>query len=281
MAKQPPPGAKRHEIAIYEPDQLSTIIVDDNISRSNPDLDLELPELAKSIAKNGQLQPGLLRIDTEGRPVLVAAFRRLAAIKLINADPAAYQLGGPVPFTAKVVTCNAEEAITLNLIENRHRLDLNCMDLAHIARELKNREWTQERIAVAMDCPAAEVAGLLFFLTLPSSAQRLLAVGRMRPANARAMKDLSEATIDGLTARIAAGEKPAKVMRDAKTEKRAKGKRAGRTLSEAKLEIGALDCDQGNRLLEYFAGVVELKDVQLCDFTALKNANAQPGETQG
>jgi len=68
-------GAKRGDILVWPPEELSKIRRGPNPSRSNLGMDLRLPELAAWIARKGQLQPGVKASRSRGRcrPVRRAA----------------------------------------------------------------------------------------------------------------------------------------------------------------------------------------------------------------
>jgi len=269
-------GGKRKDILSWPPEALSKIRRGPNPSRSNPGADLSLTELAASIAAKGQLQPGVVRRDSEGVAVVVVGNRRLDAILLINEEPSKWKdgngnpLAGPLPFNASLVVCTDEEAIELNLIENLERLDLNAVDKAFTARELVKLGWTHERIGGVMRCSASRVSGLISLLTLPARTLRLVAEGRLTEAGAKAFRGLPEEDVLALTAEIAAGAKPAAVLGKARERKRDEGKAQPRSLAEVRAALAAHPSNQAEALLRWINGSpgATLDDARLEDFPA-------------
>jgi ParB family chromosome partitioning protein len=269
-------GAKRSDILIWPPEELPKLRRGPNPSRSNMGSDLRLEELAASIAARGQLQPGIVRRDSQGLGVVVAGNRRLDAIALINQEPAKWldgngkPLAGPLPFRASLIVCNDEEALELNLVENLERLDLNAVDRAHTARELTKLDWTLERIGGVMKCSPSTVSALISLLSLPARTLRLVADGKLPEAGARALRGLPEEEVLALSAEIAAGARPASVLKKVREQKRASGKSQPRSLSEIKKALSEQGSDQADALLRWIAGDpgVELADAKLADFPA-------------
>jgi len=269
-------GAKRGDILVWPPEELSKIRRGPNPSRSNLGTDLRLSELATSIARKGQLQPGVVRRDSQGLAVVVAGNRRLDAIQLINENPSAWMddegkpLAGPLPFKASLVVCNDEEAIELNLIENLQRLDLNAVDKAHTARELGKLGWSHERIGGVMGCSASRISGLISLLMLPARTLRLVADGKLTEAGARSLRGLPEEDVLALSAEIAAGAKPAAVLGKARERKRDGGKAQPLSLAEVRTALAAHPSNQAEALLRWINGApgATLDDARLDDFPA-------------
>lgn len=261
-------GAQRADILKWEPEELDKIILGRNPSRSNLDTDLRIEELARSIAEHGQLQPGVIRRESGGGGVLVAGFRRLAAIRLINSDPAAYGARGPLAFRASLVSCTDEEALALNLVENLQRLDLNPVDRAHSARELQRLGWEQQRIAGAMGCSTSTVSALLSLLQLPGRTLRQVAAGKLTEGAARKLRGLPEEQVLELTAQIEAGARPAEVVRAATQRKREAGATVALSLAEIRKALEEQGSDQALAILAWTRGEAPLEAAELADFPA-------------
>ena len=157
----------------------------------------ELDELAQSIEKNGLLQPILVRETDDGYEI-IAGERRWQACKKIDLD------------TVPVNITDADDAksITLALIENIQRSDLNAMEEAYGYRMLMEREnLTQAQLAEAVSKGRSTIANSLRLLELPEDAQKLLLEGTITAGHARAV--LSIPTDEGralLVKKLSEGE---------------------------------------------------------------------------
>lgn len=262
-------GATRADILKWAPEALEKIVLGKNPSRANLTADLRVEELALSIAEKGQLEPGIVRRESGGAGVLIAGFRRLAAVKLINQAPERYGLKGPMPFLASLVTCTDEEALELNLIENLQRVGLDPVDRAYSARDLGKLGWTHERISGVMDCSGSAVGALLSLLELPARTLRAVAAGKMTEAAARGLRGLPEEEVLALTEEIEGGAKPAAVLKRVREARRAKGATIALSLAEAKRALEAQGSDQAVQLLSWLQGTDTLESCQLVDLPAV------------
>lgn len=253
-------GATRADILKWAPEAIDRILLGKNPSRANDGADLDIPGLAASIAAQGQLAPGIVRRDSSGAGVLIAGFRRLAAVKLINEDPAAFGLKGPMPFLATLVTCSDEDALAINLVS---------VDRAHCARDLTKIGWTHERIAKEMDCSPSTVAALLSLLDLPARTLRAVASGRLTEAAARQLRGLPEEEVLALTAEIEGGAKPAAVLARVRAARRNNGTKVALNLAEAKRALEAQGSDQALALAAWLRGEAGLEDCRLEDWPAV------------
>ena len=125
----------------------------------------ELEELADSIAKEGLLQPILVRSTEEGKYQIIAGERRWQACKLLDLKS--------VPVTLK--DADDTKALELALIENLQRSDLNPIEEAYGYRRLMERNsMSQADVAQAMSKGRSTIANALRLLDLPEDAQQLL-----------------------------------------------------------------------------------------------------------
>lgn len=252
-------GATRADVQRFAPEAIGSIVLGKNLRTEIDDAYIE--ELAHSIAKIGQLEPGIVRRDSEGNPVLVAGFCRLEAVRRINANPSVYGTDKALPYEAVFRRMNEDQALEINLEENLKRLDLSPMDLARAAAELERIGWERARIAKAMHCTAAHVGSLLSLIELPSAVALMVHRRTLPVSAALAMRKLPRPKVEFLAERLAAGEvTPQIVIREAKAEKRAAGKRLGRTLAEVKEFLGSLSTAPAADFLSWIDGETTIED---------------------
>ncbi len=111
----------------FESLNIETIDVEEGIRQT---LDKEpLEELAASIKMHGILQPLVVEPGDEGRYKLQIGKRRMAAARMIGLET--------VPAIVLDSTLGAEESLTMRLVENLHREDLNDLDEAEAYSTLK------------------------------------------------------------------------------------------------------------------------------------------------
>lgn len=142
--------------------------------------DEELRELEDSLRTNGLLQPVTVRhagSDYE----LIAGERRLRAARRL----------GWTTIPAVVRESSDEQALTLALIENLQREDLNPIDEAEGYQRLA-REFalSQQQIAEAVGKDRSTVANMLRLLTLPDDVQHYVRGGQLSVGHARALLGL-------------------------------------------------------------------------------------------
>lgn len=183
----------------------------------------ELTELENSIRASGLLQPVTVRAYSGGGYELVAGERRLRAATRL----------GWAEIPALVKTLDDREMLTLALIENLQRADLNPLDEAlGFQRLIEEFALTQQQVADAVGKDRSTVANLLRVLQLPEGIKRLVRDGVISLGHARAllampnerlMLDTAKLIVDrGLSVREA--ERIAQEARPA--EERAKPARA-------------------------------------------------------
>lgn len=138
----------------------------------------ELAELEHSIRASGLLQPISVRARHAGGFELVAGERRLRA---------ATRLGwSEIPAIVKEL--DDREMLTLALIENLQRADLNPLDEAlGFQRLIEEFSLTQQQVADAVGKDRSTVANLLRILQLPDGIKRLLRDGQISLGHARAL----------------------------------------------------------------------------------------------
>lgn len=140
-------------------------------------------DLVRSVREHGVLQPITVR-PADGGYELVAGERRWRACT---------QAGlGVVP--AIVRDIGDDEALTLALVENIQREDLNAIEKAQAFGEMSERFGiTQEEIARRTGKDRSTVANFLRLLDLPEEVQALVSRGTISMGHARALLGLAGA----------------------------------------------------------------------------------------
>lgn len=137
----------------------------------------ELQELEASIRASGLLQPISVRTRPGGFE-LIAGERRFRAVKRL----------GWTTVPAVVRDIDDEALLTLALIENLQREDLNPMDEAQGYQRLAQEfGLSQQQIADAVGKDRSTVANLLRLLGLPDDVQHLVRDGQLSVGHARAL----------------------------------------------------------------------------------------------
>lgn len=138
----------------------------------------ELTDLENSIRASGLLQPVSVRLRPDGDYELVAGERRLRAATRI----------GWTEIPAIVKTLDDREMLTLALIENLQRADLNVLDEAlGYQRLIDDFSFTQQQVAEAVGKVRSTVANLLRVLQLPEGVKKLVRDGQITAGHARAL----------------------------------------------------------------------------------------------
>ena len=140
--------------------------------------DAELQELQLSMQASGLLQPVAVRPRKDGRFELIAGERRFRA---------ASRLGwSTIP--AYVRDVNDEQLLSLALVENLQREDLNPMEEAEGYRQLINDfGLAHQQVAQAVGKDRSTVTNALRLLALPEDVQRLVRDGSLTLGHARAL----------------------------------------------------------------------------------------------
>ncbi len=143
----------------------------------------ELAELAASIRARGILQPLLVREIAPETYELVAGERRLRAARMAGL--------AEVPVLVK--NLSDEEALSVALIENLQREDLNPLEEAEGYRRLMEEfGFSQEEVAQKVGKDRSTVANALRLLRLPEEIQEDLWEGRLSAGHARALLALED-----------------------------------------------------------------------------------------
>lgn len=220
--------------------------------------------LALDIAKHGQQSPGLVRRGANGKPELVAARHRRAAVLKINADPGAYGLPGPIPFIATYQALDEESAIRASFAENTGK-PLTVMDLAQAASRFSAFDWDNTKIASIISTPwhkvsAARVSQLKSYIRLPHKVQSLLHRGLLPESAARAMltMGLDAEAMTEMVEQVERGfMKPGEIVAESKRNQRAKGKRARRSNLDLRELLEGMESEKADKMLDWLDGTLK------------------------
>ena len=156
--------------------------VEPNRDQPRQDFDeVELQQLADSIAEHGIIQPLTVRELSSGYYQIIAGERRWRAARLANLSE--------VPVV--VIEADDKKAMELALIENLQRQDLNPVEEALGYRTLMDDyDMTQEEAAKRVGKSRPTVANALRLLALPEEIQEKLRAGALSAGHARAVLSL-------------------------------------------------------------------------------------------
>ena len=137
-----------------------------------------LRELADSIREQGILQPLIVSPMPDGRYELIAGERRLRASRMAGLEE--------VPAVIRHV--DDEGMLSLSIIENIQREDLNPIEEAHAYKELVDQfNYTHEEVARKVGKSRVAVANGIRLLKLPQAIKEDVASGRYSAGHARAI----------------------------------------------------------------------------------------------
>jgi ParB family chromosome partitioning protein len=143
--------------------------------------DASLAELSSSIKAQGIMQPIVVRATANGKHEIIAGERRFRAAQLAGLTE--------VPVIVKDV--DDRTALTLALIENLQRQDLNAIEEAQgIARLIAEFQFTHEQAADAVGKSRSAVSNLLRLLELAAPVQERVMAGTLEMGHARALATL-------------------------------------------------------------------------------------------
>lgn len=144
----------------------------------------ELLELEASLRATGLLQPITVRRKTGGGWELVAGERRLRAATRL----------GWTEIPALVRDFDDRAMLTLALVENLQRADLNALEEAEGYQRLLNEfELTQQQVADAVGKDRSTITNLLRVLSLPPAVRRMLEADQISAGHARALLAVKDA----------------------------------------------------------------------------------------
>ena len=151
-------------------------------TRMNPEA---LAELADSIKAQGVVQPILVRPFADGQYEIIAGERRYRAA----------QMAGLAEVPVVVRDVPDESALTMALIENIQREDLNPLEEAQgVQRLIHEFNFTHEQAAHAIGRSRSATSNLLRLLNLAAPVQEMLMDGNLDMGHARALLAVDGAT---------------------------------------------------------------------------------------
>ena len=149
--------------------------------------EVKLNELAKSIKKNGIIQPIAVRTDqnnTEKFEIIAGERRWLAA-----------QRAGLHEVPIIILELDDNEALEVAIVENIQRDDLNVIEEAKGYRRLSNEfEYDHEKIASFMSKSRSHISNTLRLLTLPRDVIGMIEEGNLTAGQARPLIGLINAS---------------------------------------------------------------------------------------
>jgi ParB family chromosome partitioning protein len=145
--------------------------------------EVQLAELAASIAATGVVQPIVVRPLPHGHYQLIAGERRWLAS----------QRAGKETIPAIIRQVSDEQAMEMTIVENLQRTDLNPMEQARAYDKLSREfQLTQEQMAKRTGKDRASVANFLRLLKLPEEVQGKVEEGVLTFGHARALLPLED-----------------------------------------------------------------------------------------
>ena len=137
-----------------------------------------LRELAESIREIGIIQPITLHQTSEDRYMIIAGERRWRAS----------HLAGLTTIPAYIRTLNDASIMTMALVENIQREDLNDIEVSHAYQQMMEMEqMTQEKVAKSVGKSRTAVTNTLRLLHLPAKVQMALRKKEITMGHARAL----------------------------------------------------------------------------------------------
>ncbi len=145
-----------------------------------------LTDLADSIRAQGVLQPILVRNAPDSSPghfELVAGERRLRAAKLAGLQE--------IPCLVRAL--DDDQSLTIAIVENLQREDLNPVEEAHGLKQLQDRlQLSQEELAQRVGKSRPAIANTLRLLQLPSDILDAVRLGDITAGHGRALLALDD-----------------------------------------------------------------------------------------
>ena len=140
-----------------------------------------IAELSESIKAQGVIQPIVLRPLSEDRYEIIAGERRWRAS----------QLSGLEKVPAVIRTIDDEAALSMSLIENIQREDLNPLEEAKALQRLIDEfQFTHQEVANAVGKSRSAVTNSLRLIQLATPVAEMLATGDLEMGHARALLTL-------------------------------------------------------------------------------------------
>ena len=202
-----------------------------------------LQELTASVLIHGVLQPVMVRPRGGGRYELIAGERRFRAA----------QQAGLTQIPAVVRAMTDEESLTVALIENIQREDLNAMEAARGYKQLLDQFGvTQTELARQIGKAQPTIANALSLLRLPLEMQESIAAGRISMEHGKALLTVAstERRLSLWQEMVSGGLTVAESRRRAAESAPPTAPRTGKGVSAAKGSPASAEDDVHNKAME-------------------------------
>jgi len=162
----------------------STIIVDPERNGRTDEAkptDKDVKELAESIKTQGQMLPGEVHLDNDGKLYLTFGYRRFAAIQLINSTR---KPADQLPFKAFIrVNVDTVAFQTRNFHENAKRKELTVLDNVLVVTRFLGEGLNQKQVAEKTGWSPASVNNYVKISKFPDTVKEYIREGKL-PARA-------------------------------------------------------------------------------------------------
>lgn len=139
----------------------------------------ELEELTQSIRKNGLLSPIVVKVNGDGRYIIIAGERRYRAHQSLGAK------------TIECIVYNGKNGKGLQLVENINRKDLNYMELTGAYRSYLDSGHTMEELSDVVGKPKNIISWMLNLERCRPEVQHLVKTEQMSMVVAISMSKLT------------------------------------------------------------------------------------------
>lgn len=155
-----------------------------NIAQPRKNFDEEkLKELSNSILIHGVLQPITVR-EADGKYEIIAGERRWRAAKL----------AGLTEIPVHIIKCDSVEKMTLALIENLQRTDLNPIEEAEALQNLMTlSDCKQNDLGYLVSKSRSYITNSLRLLALPEKVRELIRMGKLTAGHGKILSGVSNA----------------------------------------------------------------------------------------
>lgn len=155
-----------------------------NIAQPRKNFDEEkLKELSNSILIHGVLQPITVR-EVDGKYEIIAGERRWRAAKL----------AGLTEIPVHIIKCDSVEKMTLALIENLQRTDLNPIEEAEALQNLMSlSDCKQNDLGYLVSKSRSYITNSLRLLALPEKVRELIRMGKLTAGHGKILSGVSNA----------------------------------------------------------------------------------------
>lgn len=178
VPKAEPPKASSGDLTHLDIDR----IVPNQAQPRKDFAEAELHELAQSVARDGVLQPIVVRPIDDDHYELIAGERRWRAA----------QAAGLMRVPAVIMEVSDDRMLELALIENIQRAELNAIEEANAYQTLMHDlGLTQQELSERVSKSRATIANIVRLLNLPVEVQHYIKTGDLNTGHAKALAGLT------------------------------------------------------------------------------------------